>query len=99
VKALSGGASENRLLLARLFTRPANVLVLDEPTTNLDLETLGFWKRQLVEWPGTLPARVARTGVSGQVVTSTFVFRRRWSAFRNTSEVMRTGCDSESRKF
>ena len=53
VKALSGG-ERNRLLLARLFTRPANVLVLDEPTNDLDLETLELLEAQLVEWPGTL---------------------------------------------
>jgi len=39
VKSLSGG-ERNRLLLARLFSRPANVLVLDEPTNDLDIETL-----------------------------------------------------------
>ena len=53
MKALSGG-ERNRLLLARLFTRPANVLVLDEPTNDLDLETLELLEAQLVEWPGTL---------------------------------------------
>jgi ABC transport system ATP-binding/permease protein len=53
VRALSGG-ERNRLLLARLFTRPANVLVLDEPTNDLDLETLELLEAQLVEWPGTL---------------------------------------------
>ena len=53
VKALSGG-ERNRLLLARLFTRPANVLVLDEPTNDLDIETLELLEAQLVEWPGTL---------------------------------------------
>jgi ATP-binding cassette subfamily F protein uup len=53
VKALSGG-ERNRLLLARLFTRPANVLVLDEPTNDLDLETLELLEDELVEFPGTL---------------------------------------------
>jgi ABC transport system ATP-binding/permease protein len=53
VKALSGG-ERNRLLLARLLTRPVNVLVLDEPTNDLDLETLELLEAQLVDWPGTL---------------------------------------------
>ncbi|MDR1988825.1 MAG: ATP-binding cassette domain-containing protein, partial [Acidobacteriaceae bacterium] len=53
VKSLSGG-ERNRLLLARLFTRPANVLVLDEPTNDLDLETLELLEAELVQWPGTL---------------------------------------------
>jgi ABC transport system ATP-binding/permease protein len=53
VKALSGG-ERNRLLLARLFTRPANLLVLDEPTNDLDLETLELLEAQLAEWTGTL---------------------------------------------
>ena len=53
VKALSGG-ERNRLLLARLFTRPANVLVLDEPTNDLDIETLELLEAELAEWPGTL---------------------------------------------
>ena len=62
VKALSGG-ERNRLLLARLFTRPANVLVLDEPTNDLDLETLELLEAQLVDWPGTLLSS-ATTAVS-----------------------------------
>ena len=53
VKALSGG-ERNRLLLARLLTRPVNVLVLDEPTNDLDLETLELLESLLVDWPGTL---------------------------------------------
>src|SRR4029453_11347198 len=51
VHMLSGG-ERNRLLLARLFTRPANLVVLDEPTNDLDLETLELLEAQLVEWPG-----------------------------------------------
>ena len=50
VRALSGG-ERNRLLLARLFTRPANVLVLDEPTNDLDLETLELLEEVLVRHP------------------------------------------------
>ena len=53
VKALSGG-ERNRLLLARLFTRPANVLVLDEPTNDLDIETLELLESQLAEFDGTV---------------------------------------------
>ena len=53
VKALSGG-ERNRLLLARLLTKPANLLVLDEPTNDLDLETLELLEALLVDWPGTL---------------------------------------------
>jgi len=53
VKTLSGG-ERNRLLLARLFTRPANVLVLDEPTNDLDIETLELLEVLLQEYTGTL---------------------------------------------
>jgi ABC transport system ATP-binding/permease protein len=73
VKALSGG-ERNRLLLARLFTRPANVLVLDEPTNDLDLETLELLEAQLVEWPGTLLLVSHDRVFLDNVVTSTFVF-------------------------
>ena len=73
VKALSGG-ERNRLLLARLFTRPANVLVLDEPTNDLDLETLELLEEQLVEWPGTLLLVSHDRAFLDNVVTSTFAF-------------------------
>ncbi|SDY34279.1 ATP-binding cassette domain-containing protein [Nitrosomonas sp. Nm58] len=53
VKSLSGG-ERNRLLLARLFTRPANVLVLDEPTNDLDIETLELLEMLLQSYTGTL---------------------------------------------
>lgn len=53
VKSLSGG-ERNRLLLARLFARPANVLVLDEPTNDLDIETLELLESLLQDFPGTL---------------------------------------------
>ncbi len=53
VKSLSGG-ERNRLLLARLFARPSNVLVLDEPTNDLDIDTLELLESLLQEFPGTL---------------------------------------------
>jgi ATP-binding cassette subfamily F protein uup len=53
VKMLSGG-ERNRLLLARLFSRPANVLVLDEPTNDLDIESLELLEDTLQDYPGTL---------------------------------------------
>jgi ATP-binding cassette subfamily F protein uup len=53
VKMLAGG-ERNRLLLARLFARPANVLVLDEPTNDLDIESLELLEDTLQDYPGTL---------------------------------------------
>ena len=73
VKALSGG-ERNRLLLARLFTRPANLLVLDEPTNDLDLETLELLESELVEWPGTLLLVSHDRAFLDNVVTNTLVF-------------------------
>ena len=73
VRALSGG-ERNRLLLARLFTRPANVLVLDEPTNDLDLETLELLEQQLLEFPGTLLLVSHDRVFLDNVVTSTLVF-------------------------
>src|SRR5262249_12280565 len=73
VKALSGG-ERNRLLLARLFTRPANVLVLDEPTNDLDLETLELLEEQLVEWPARPLLVSTARALLDNVVTSTFAF-------------------------
>jgi len=72
VKALSGG-ERNRLLLARLFTRPANVLVLDEPTNDLDIETLELLEAMLAEWPGTLLLVSHDRAFIDHVVTSTLV--------------------------
>jgi ATP-binding cassette subfamily F protein uup len=73
VRALSGG-ERNRLLLARLFTRPANTLVLDEPTNDLDLETLELLEQQLVEYPGTLLLVSHDRRFLDNVVTSTIAF-------------------------
>lgn len=73
VKFLSGG-ERNRLLLARLFARPANVLVLDEPTNDLDAETLELLESQLVEFPGTVLLVSHDREFLNNVVTSTIVF-------------------------
>jgi ATP-binding cassette subfamily F protein uup len=73
VKALSGG-ERNRLMLARLLIQPANVLVLDEPTNDLDLETLELLEAQLVDFPGTLLLVSHDRVFLDNVVTSTLVF-------------------------
>jgi len=73
VKSLSGG-ERNRLLLARLFTQPANVLVLDEPTNDLDLETLELLEAQLVDFPGTVLLVSHDREFLNRVVTSTIAF-------------------------
>ena len=73
VKSLSGG-ERNRLLLARLFARPANVLVLDEPTNDLDIETLELLESRLIEFPGTLLLVSHDRAFIDNVVTRTLVF-------------------------
>lgn len=73
VRALSGG-ERNRLLLARLFTQPANVLVLDEPTNDLDLETLELLEAQLTDFPGTILLVSHDREFINRVVTSTWAF-------------------------
>ncbi len=70
VKALSGG-ERNRLLLARLFTREANLLVLDEPTNDLDLDTLDLLEELLSDFPGTLLLVSHDRTLLDRVVTST----------------------------
>jgi ABC transport system ATP-binding/permease protein len=70
---LSGG-ERNRLLLARLFTKPANVLVLDEPTNDLDLETVELLENLLVEFSGTLLVVSHDRQFLDEVVTGTLVF-------------------------
>jgi ATP-binding cassette subfamily F protein uup len=73
VKALSGG-ERNRLLLAKLFTKPANVLVLDEPTNDLDVETLELLEELLVDYEGTLLLVSHDREFLDNAVTSCLVF-------------------------
>ncbi len=73
VKALSGG-ERNRVILAKLFTRPANMLVLDEPTNDLDIETLEVLEQKLCEYTGTLIVVSHDREFLDNVVTSTIVF-------------------------
>lgn len=73
VKSLSGG-ERNRLLLARLFTRPANVLVLDEPTNDLDIDTLELLEQLLADYPGTVFLVSHDRAFLDNVVTQVIVF-------------------------
>ena len=70
VKFLSGG-ERTRLLLAKLFTKPSNLLVLDEPTNDLDVETLELLESLLVEYPGTVLLVSHDRAFLNEVVTST----------------------------
>jgi len=73
VSALSGG-ERNRLLLAKLFTKPCNVLVMDEPTNDLDAETLDLLEELLLDYSGTLLLVSHDRTFLNSVVTSTLVF-------------------------
>ncbi|MDC0284149.1 ATP-binding cassette domain-containing protein [Mariniblastus sp.] len=73
VKFLSGG-ERNRILLARLFAKPANVIVLDEPTNDLDAETLELLEEKLVQFTGTVLMVSHDRAFLNNVVTSTLVF-------------------------
>jgi ATP-binding cassette subfamily F protein uup len=73
ITKLSGG-ERNRLLLARLFARPSNLLVLDEPTNDLDVETLELLEERLLDYNGTLLLVSHDRAFINNVVTSTLVF-------------------------
>ncbi len=75
VHVLSGG-ERNRLLLAKLFTRPSNVLVMDEPTNDLDVETLDLLEELLLEYSGTLLLVSHDREFLNNVVTSTLSIKK-----------------------
>ncbi|HPB83016.1 MAG TPA: ATP-binding cassette domain-containing protein, partial [Spirochaetota bacterium] len=73
VSALSGG-EKNRLLLAKLFTKPSNFLIMDEPTNDLDIETLELLEELLLDYKGTLLLVSHDRTFINNVVTGTFAF-------------------------
>ncbi|SVE32475.1 uncharacterized protein METZ01_LOCUS485329, partial [marine metagenome] len=73
VAALSGG-ERNRVILAKLFTKPANLLVLDEPTNDLDVETLEALESKLVEYRSTIIAVSHDREFLDRAITSVLVF-------------------------
>jgi ABC transport system ATP-binding/permease protein len=111
VRTLSGG-ERNRLLLARLFARPANVLVLDEPTNDLDLETLDLLEDAIAAFDGTVLLVTHDRAFLDNVVTSTLAVEAgakpeeyvggwqdylRQIAVRDSQLAVRSSRDSESR--
>src|SRR3546814_2168667 len=74
ITRLSGG-ERNRLLLAKLFAQPSNLLVMDEPTNDLDMETLELLEELLADYPGTLLLVSHDRDFLDNVVTSTLVMQ------------------------
>ena len=103
IGAFSGG-ERARLALARLFARPSNVLVLDEPTNDLDLETLELLEDLLVDYPGTILLVSHDRELLDDVVTSTFVVEGRGviheyvGGYSDAHAATRRGGDAEARK-
>ena len=107
VKALSGG-ERNRLLLARLFTKPANMLVMDEPTNDLDVETLELLEELVLDYPGTVLLVSHDREFLNNVVSSTLVFENEgevneyvggyddWLRQRSSSDTSGAGRDRKS---
>ena len=81
IRMLSGG-ERNRLLLARLFARPANMLVLDEPTNDLDIDSLELLETMLVDYTGTLLLVSHDRTFLDNVVTQTIAAEGRWAVAR-----------------
>jgi ATP-binding cassette subfamily F protein uup len=101
VKSLSGG-ERNRLLLARLFSRPANVLALDEPTNDLDIETLELLESLLQEYQGTLFLVSHDREFLDNVVTQTIAFEggghwKEYAGGYSDWKRARTGADREAK--
>ncbi len=108
VSSLSGG-ERNRLLLAQLFTRPANLLVMDEPTNDLDVETLELLEELLTDFKGTLLLVSHDRSFLDNVVTSTLVFEdagmlreyvggyQDWLQQKVQSVAVRSAADSETK--
>ena len=72
--AMLSGGEKNRLMLAKLFASPANVLVLDEPTNDLDMQTIELLENSLVTFPGTILMVSHDRAFLNNIVTGVFCF-------------------------
>lgn len=97
ISNLSGG-ERNRVLLAKLFAKPANVIVLDEPTNDLDAETLEMLEERLLDYKGTLLVVSHDREFLNNVVTSTLVFEPSSSGGHSVKEYV-GGYDDWLRQF